>query len=388
MVKNILMFISICASFGALSMLSSSLNQSGMPERMQKFQEQFLQDQEQEKLFCSIKIAMQENNRERLRDFVKKGVNLNIQNQFGRTPLMEAIAQIDWQILDILLELNINQQDNAGFTVLNFLEKAMTGPFERWLLDLLRERHKNFLEQGATKYPDVVQKHEEFWAFCSRFGNNGSIQKWIDKQKDGFNLDALSIDDKSALMCACYVNNKQIVSDLLRAGAILTVSQALTSYCTFSNLDLEMIVIFLSSKAVSQDCKDNVLVLLVKDGMKIPFYRYKENVVYLVIKELLKHGANPNARCSVQKTLVLQHAIYQFKFEIIELLLEHGADPFKVRVYNKDIALKARIEEAREQLVMNTFLQGLKAKELSFVCPIIQRIGDSLKTEATVPKPL
>ena len=200
-------------------------------------------------------------------------------------------------------------------------------------------------------------------------------------------MDALNINGTSALMYAVASSNTQIVSDLLRAGAILTIGQVFES--AYKCFNLKMVIKLLDSDAISQIHKNTAL-----EHMLI-YKSFKSNEVqarcYSIIEQVLKHGANLNA----VNYSVLNRAFFQANINhdilLIKLLIKYGADPFiKIEALDEELdeEFKNMIEGAKIKWTMNAFLQGLKAKELSFVCPTVQRIGDSLKTEATVPKPL
>ena len=377
MIKKILMFISFCASFDALSMLNRSLKPTRMPNVVQGSQSVWTKKQDES--FESVLLAMQGDLLEELDDLIAKKVNLNIQDQFGRTSLMKTIRDINFKKLDAVLKsenFNINQQDNAGFTVLDFLEQEIKNSPKNLQL---QEKHKLLLEHGAEKYPDVVKEYQEFWNFCSERNNNGSIQKWIDKQKDGFNLDALDVFDQSALSGACHARNKKIVLDLLRAGIKLTVNPVFKFICHTSNFDdTEMIQMLLTSRAISQDCKNDVFISLAqKDMMHMPEENRKK--IHLVIKEMLEQGVNPDImNLFTDNKTMLYHAIDKHDIALVELLLEHGADPF-IEFLTWDNLLKERIEDAREQNTMMVWLQALNSTIGASVYPTDQRIANSIK---------
>ena len=103
-----------------------------MAESSNQLLQLVLKNQEEEKLFELIRTDMALNLVENLHNWIAKDVNLNMQNKFGHTPLMKTIQKINLEALKVVLKaifsnsiFNINQQDNAGFTALNFLEKAI-----------------------------------------------------------------------------------------------------------------------------------------------------------------------------------------------------------------------------------------------------------------------
>jgi len=206
---------------------------------------------------------------------LESGINVEVIDDEGRTPLIHAVANVRTDIVKLLLTLNANpnSKDIYGWTSLHFA--ARYGYYEVAELLLSAGAHPDVQE---NQYCNSPLSYASYWGFAD------IVKLLVNHRAD------LALTDKrgnTALMSASFAGQKHIVDLLLKAGA-------------------------------NPNATDN-------DGytalMKACLASHNEKQYIDIVNILLEVGANPNIRSNQGYT-----ALYWGRYpEVIELLKQYGA---------------------------------------------------------------
>ncbi len=115
-----------------------------------------------------------------------------------------------------------------------------------------------------------------------------------------------------------------------------------------------------------------------------PLFYALHSLPSIFTKRLLEHGADPNAYSHTSKTWkVLDRAIIFGNKEHVNLLLEHGADPFQVGMENLDLMKLSKtaklVQAKRRKQRLVTLLLCTKEIPIDLPAKIVVMIKDNMK---------
>jgi len=209
--------------------------------------------------------AIKERNRNKIEILLRNNVNINIQDEYGWTPLMWAIYMGLPFIVDMLLErngINVNIRDINGKTVLMV---ACQYGFPSYISPILekgarindvdnKNRTALFMacERGVTQMVDILlQNRADPNIHESEEGNTALIMASMYEYsaivflllEAGADVNATNLGGNTALMIACHTGNLDVVMLLITGNADLNLTNnegytALDSAIIGENLDV------------------------------------------------------------------------------------------------------------------------------------------------------
>jgi ankyrin repeat protein len=259
-----------------------------------------------------LTLAVETRNLELVRTLLALGADPKLRSVGGATALMHAAASGSTDVIELLLIKGgeVNQADERGQTPL----MLAVGDGNDDAVALLLNRGANpraVDESGMTVLMHAV-----------RGGDLSVVERLI---KAGVNLNARNKEGRTAIMIAAARGDEEVGRVLKRAGADETKESALMLAVGANDLDgvLKAIAGGANANAVADQYGWTALLMASRAG-------YTE-----VVRALLSHGADPNAKDKVNGYVdsCLMQASSKGHLEIVEALLGKGA---KVNDANQD----------------------------------------------------
>lgn len=252
---------------------------------------------------------------------LQRGANVEARCSDQITPLMHAVNHGHSSILELLLRRGAHiDAKTAGWTVLHRAADIASVPIVKSLLakgaNIEARSPKQFLPKwhplAPHGYDDVEASDSNMgWTALLRAASNGQeaiVRLLLDK---GGDTEARSSNSSTPLMCAAEGNYKGIVDILIKSGANIHAEDE------FGWKPLHRVLV----------------------------NRGGEGVVQM----LLTHGADVNARCHYRKS-PLHHAIEKGNHSMVSFLLAAGAD-YEARDIAERTPLHTAIESRLENMV-------------------------------------
>jgi ankyrin repeat protein len=266
--------------------------------------------------------------------FLKAGMDANIRDELGWTPLIGAILESRRDVVDFLLSKGADPNDKGGFDWdihRHFAEEnsRLTGeqprPPDVTPLMIAAQKGNVFivkalLARGADpKATDGKHSNAIHWAAGSEAANVEVMQALIDAGADSNLADK---NGATALMSGAKRGDAALVEVLLRAGANVNAihSSGSTALTVAAAEGHAAIVALLASKGAAVDHRDR------EDAT--PLLRAAIAGRRDVVKVLLEHKANPNVQSkAASRWTPLMAACKARDAGSVKLLLDHGANP-------------------------------------------------------------
>lgn len=247
--------------------------------------------------------AIANNRLKNIEVLIQEGANVNIKNKNGLTPLCLAVAEQNHECVRLLCQAgaNVNSKGTDGRTALRIatvkkqeeavrllLSHGATEERETSLILAILAKNENIvkalLEAGTT--PDCYDNSGNSPLICAAMTNQANIIHLL--AAAGANISYKGPDGNTALHIALKLGHEEAVRELLEHGG--------------------------AEQLQSGDAFDLTKIAVIKGSCSM-------------LKALLAAGASPNA-CSSESSAnsLLITAVYVNNTEIIQLLLEHGAD--------------------------------------------------------------
>ena len=144
---------------------------------------------------------------ESIKNYIDSGYDLNIQNNYGYTPLIYATAHNKIKIVELLLSAgaDINKQNNSGNTALIW---AASRNNNIEIVKLLLNAGADINKQDNDGYTALI---------CAALYNNTETAKLL--LNSGADIDKQNNNGNTALIIAAYNNNREMIEFLLDYGA-------------------------------------------------------------------------------------------------------------------------------------------------------------------------
>ncbi|QTF48925.1 putative ankyrin repeat protein [Acanthamoeba polyphaga mimivirus] len=347
-------------------------------------------------LLMAIKNSDTSSDFKTIKYLLDNGADVNIVGRFLKSPLHMVVEKynINFDLVKLLLEhkANINFQNYEGETCLslfaknnyivhhdtykkimelfldhdcdlNFRTKNGETPFTK-LLDLyigikgqsetINKIIDLFLAREIDCNSGIIPPLLKLAKYSSEFNMTDIVTKLV---KYGADVNVTDSNNNTALLLATKTgkgNNMYFINLLLDLGANVNIQNMQKDTCLMSAIELnnfEMIKLFLEHGAdinVINKSGDSCLLKMFCHN------RIQNQNDVEIIKLLIKYGANVNF---VNKYTVLSQAIditSNFGPEVVELLLENGADPNYI--YNNETVLLEILEENKKITSNNDLL--------------------------------
>jgi uncharacterized protein len=248
-----------------------------------------------------LKTALVAQNSKAVIELIEKGVDINIELDHNKTPLMEAADNKDFDLVRQLVELgaNTNQTDVGSFTALwyagfrgdqqiyNYL-LPLTSP--EFYADAFEQLNLEMIKQKRRQNKPV----EDFVSTAS----NGDTETLITLIEGGVDINAFNSEGATALCSAILAKQIEAMKLLLDFGA---------------NIDL---------------ANENGITPLACATSPLFYSRWKgchiknlENILMYIIDFLIKSGADPN-----RSGRVIVDVVNSGSLEALQLLINAGVD--------------------------------------------------------------
>ena len=262
-----------------------------------------------------------------------EGVDGNIKNKKGQTPLMVAVKNGHTDVVLALSEATVNvwEEDNTGKTAYDYInvptnrKEKMYSDRMYWALHILEVEQivkvkGKIIEYGYEKDTDRLSILIK-GARCEDF----IFPKWTECQ-------ALKASSKHAIFKAIENKDNILFDELL--PTVLDMSIKNESNYTLLWASIHHYNFYALEKLLDKGVD---MYAFDQNGLKTPvFWATMINDTKL-LNVLLKHGADVNSKDAFG-SIALSTAMYQCSnFDTIAILLEHGANPYLKDKYGKTV---------------------------------------------------
>jgi len=266
-----------------------------------------------------------------LKQLIEAGIDVNQILEDDETPLMIAAHHGNLELVQMLVNAgaNVNALPSSGYYALwNAANQGWQEIYD-YLAPLtspeLRQEAELVLPTGLIRRQRANDKFTEAFFDQVVKGDIEAVKKSI---KKGVNVNAISADGVVALNIASFWGYVPVVRTLIEAGA---------------NIELQ-----------DEDEMNTALIQATK-GISFAQYNKKPITEHLkIICQLIKSGANVNAKTKDDWTALLEAVTYGNNLEVVKLLLQAGADVnAKDRWGNTSLsrAKKAGLDEISQILI-------------------------------------
>ena len=353
-------------------------------------------------LECDLLTAAEKGTIEQVRDLIRQGADVNVQDEYGFTPLISAIIN---EHLDICKELvkagaDVNMKSEAGMTALHFLGDRLYSPLSTNDLECMNELVHEGADvnsqtnsgntplmlilsrirfgDGVDAFDEFDKSYQEADASATEIMLNAGLDPNIaDKEGNtmlheaaedgnvkavkmlllkGANPNAIEqVFGETPLHYAAWSGNKEVVKLLIKAGAQLNVKDR-RSDSTETAIDgafrlhrceiqkmLEEAGAEISPGALTQRTQR------MKEYPEDEFFWAAEEGDTQSIMELIQKGININARIGREETALMLAALYGQR-KIVQILLQNGAD-VKIKNHHDRTALHFAVRGGNVDLI-------------------------------------
>ena len=268
-----------------------------------------------------------------------KGMNADIYNEYGQTPIMVAAQQSNSRFIDCLREAQVDVllKDNDGKTAFYYIKKPKTQMEEMYSIrtyNALRrlEVYQMIGDKARIVQEDINLKKRRYklWiegALCEEFPIPDDIEciekEKIDRSGSRYEIYTKDVKRGVPLIFAAIQNNlHDTLEDLLHEGADIELKNKFETtplgFAIYQNDD-KLVKILLKNAANPNVIDGN--------GLYSPLSEACVTNRISTVKLLLKYGADVNYQYNKSETALTVAAKECKNFELVKLLLGHGADP-------------------------------------------------------------
>lgn len=309
--------------------------------------------------YSPLIVAVYAKNKEMIKDLIKRGALLNLQDSKGDTALMYAIRSVHPDVLGLLLDsgadpyLKNNNKENVLTVAARLYDPHYTFPF-----CLLNGSHISMVKRLIKLDIPIQKKEAQNILYCAIEMNDSSlIEKAI--KKGAQKADAMN------LLIALEKQNKDLVKAFIEAGAPITGDVIIH---TLKGNNKELIsLVFKACSDVNVKNRDGETPLLYAVAIG--------NLEYINL--LLHKGAliNEPGNTPNHLHLPLTLAACCGRRNILELLIQHGAEVNKQNGYRLT-ALDCAIE-TRQEAVVRLLLDNRASSNIESIhgSPLLQAVS-------------
>ena len=307
----------------------------------------------------SLHVAVHGNcSKETLQNIIEHGLNVNTANKRGETALILACESAQAESIEILLEMGADRDiaDGEGCTSLHAaihgrcpneaLKKIITRKShldaqnmdgQTPLLLACTHRQNNavklLLEVGSN--PNITDKNKNTSLHAAVHGHcrKKDIQAIIDNFAD---INAINKNKQTALMIACENGNANVIKVLLKNRADLDIANADGDTCIHV--------------VARRDYSKDIIHTMVNHGANVntknmfnetPLMKANKNGNIDATKELLNAGADHTILDGFGDTWIHQSIDGGYRQELIQTMIDHGADVNAINKRNETAFMKA-----------------------------------------------
>ena len=254
-----------------------------------------------------------------------KGMNANIKNEQGQTPLMVAVQNGYTDVVRALGEarINIKETDNVGKTAFDYIREP-----KKRMYGVLRVVEVEQLVKNSAKI--VQYSYKNTTDFLSLTIKGAKCEDFVFPQNT--QCTALKASSKHAIFNAIKDKNNTEFDRLLPNLKDLSIRNKSNYTPLWASIHYHNFYALEKLLDVGAD-----MYALDQNGLKTPvFWATMINDAKL-LKVLLKHGADVNSK-DVFGSVALSNAMYKCSsFDTIAILLEHGANPYLKDKHGKTV---------------------------------------------------
>jgi len=268
-----------------------------------------------------------------------KGMNADIYNEYGQTPLMVAANQNNSRFIDCLREARVDilLKDNDGKIVFDYIKKPQTKEEKIYSMRTYNALRRLEVYQIIGDKARIVQedinlkkRHYKLWiegALCEEFPIPKDItcieSKTIDRSGSRYEIYTKDIQRGVPSIFSAIQNNlHDTLEKLLQEGADIELKNKFgttpLSFVIYQN-DNKLVEILLKNGANPNVIDGN--------GLYTPLSEACVRNKVSTVKLLLKYGADVNYQHKKSETALTVAAKECKNFELVKLLLESGANP-------------------------------------------------------------
>lgn len=267
-----------------------------------------------------------------------KGMNANIYNEYGQTPIMVAAQRNNSRFIDCLRKAQVDVwlKDNDGKTAVDYLKQPQTTTEEIYTIRTYNALRALEIYQIIGEKAQIVESEIDlkkrifnFWiegALCEEFPIPKDITCFEREKKDrtGTRYEVYEKDMNRGvppLFAAIQNNLHNEVVELLNEGADVNVKYKGVAPLIFSvyQNDDKLVEILLK-----YDAKPDIID---KDELYSPLSSACVVNRISTVKLLLRYGADVNYQYNKSETALTVAAKGCKNFELVQLLLSRGANP-------------------------------------------------------------
>jgi len=301
-----------------------------------------------------------------------KGVNANIKNAKGQTPLMIAVKNGYYDVVNDLAEADVDvwAKDNEGKSAFDYIKKGKTDNekiYAKRMYGTLRILEVKQIIKGKANliqhsyYNDtdklsIIIENAKCDAFT--FPKNTHCKTYIRPRIYATPIETYAHDIQRGvppIFAAIQNHLYNKLRKLLDDGANIELKNKFGDtpliFAIYQN-DSKLVKILLEYGANPNVIDGN--------GLYTPLSKASDSNMIEIVKLLLKYGADINYQHNESETALTVAAKGCKKFELVKLLLKHGANPRIMDTYNQNTitALHGYCKEGENYQKMLKLLKG------------------------------
>ncbi|MFC1793923.1 ankyrin repeat domain-containing protein [Planctomycetota bacterium] len=166
----------------------------------------------------SIKVAINSNDLEKVKELIAKGANVNARDMFGNTPLLQAIKIGRLSFVEPLIAAgaNVNAKDPQGKTPLYLAKEKGYADLEKRLIEAAQEQRK---AREESSKPSIHK--------ASRAGDQEKVEAFLEQ---GIDINVRDNDGRTPLHCASIGGREELVRFLISKGADVNAKEDREDY--------------------------------------------------------------------------------------------------------------------------------------------------------------
>lgn len=266
-------------------------------------------------------IKKEPNNIEKIKQLIKDGADVNVQDEEGYTPVYYSFIHNHEEIMKILInaKANPNIEDNDGYNLLSNVIYNKKYELLEWLLSNGGDANHKFEKLYQYKIKNKFDSSSRDYTLLHQVASSTNDPKFIQILiKAGANVNIKAPDNSTVL--------KYCADDLSVSGHMKKLGETVSKLSSLLNIEQSKDVEDKKTKEFRYPTYNSVKLLL-DAGSKIDkkdlYLRYTTDLKTL--KLLISKGANVNATDNSNETAIYTHITYGH-FDVVKTLIEAGTN--------------------------------------------------------------